>query len=346
MSSHHPAAPRSEAELDALLSLPSSADVAAARELSGDVLVLGAGGKMGPGLARLARRASDEAGVRRRVIAVSRFGTPGLADALSAQGVETIAGDLLDPRVLGGLPEAPYVILMAGQKFGTTDDPAATWALNAYLPATVVRRYRTARIVVYSTGNVYPLVRVGGGGARESDAVGPVGEYAQSALARERLVTFFGTEQGTRLALLRLNYAVELRYGVLRDLADRVVERRPIDVTMGWVNVIWQRDANSVAFRALTACAVPPLVLNVTGPEKLRVRDVATRLGALLGATPAFTGEEAETALLSDAARCRAMFGAPVVSATTALEWVADWVRRGGRSLDKPTHFAERGGRF
>ncbi len=346
MSSHDQTAPRTDAELDELLSRPTPADVAALAGLDGDLLILGAGGKMGPSLARLARRASDEAGVRRRVVAVSRFQTPGLAEALIAHGVETIACDLLDAHALAGLPDTPNVVLLAGQKFGTAGDPGSTWALNAFLPAAVIRRFPAARIAVFSTGNVYPLVPVTGAGATEDDPVGPIGEYAQSALARERLVTFFGTRQRTRVALLRLNYAVELRYGVLRDLADRVAGRQPIDLTMGWVNVIWQRDANAVALRVLARAAVPPLVLNVTGPEKLGVRDLATRLGERLGVSPVFAGREAETALLSDVSRCRAMFGPSVVDAATALEWVAEWVGRGGGSFGRPTHFDERGGRF
>jgi nucleoside-diphosphate-sugar epimerase len=346
MSLHHAPGPCTEAELDDWLSRPTPGDVAAVAALDGDLLLLGAGGKMGPSLARLARRACDAAGVRRRVFAVSRFRTPGLATALAAHGVEPIRCDLLDPSKLASLPEAPNVVLMAGQKFGTTGDPATTWALNAYLPAAVVQRFPAARIVVFSTGNVYPLVPVTGGGATEDDPLEPIGEYAQSALARERLVTYFGTRQRTPVAILRLNYAVELRYGVLRDVADRVATRQPVDVAMGWVNVIWQRDANSVALRALAACAVPPLVLNVTGPERLRVRDLAARLGALLGVAPVFAGREAGTALLSDASRCRALFGPPTVGVATALEWVAEWVRGGGSSLAKPTHFDERGGRF
>jgi nucleoside-diphosphate-sugar epimerase len=341
-----PTAPRSEAELEDRLSEPTPDDVEAAGALAGDVLILGAGGKMGPSLARLARRAADEAGNPRRVIAVSRFRSAGVRHRLQAHGVETVAADLLKPAQLAELPEAANVVLMVGQKFGTTDEPAMTWALNAYLPATVMQRFPAARIVVFSTGNVYPLVPVTGRGAVETDPVVPVGEYAQSALARERLVTFFATRQGTPLTILRLNYAVELRYGVLRDLADRLAAHQPVDLTMGWVNVIWQRDANAIALRALAASAIPPLMLNVTGPEKLSVRELAMRLGERLGVTPTFAGTEADTALLSDAARCHARFGQPTVDAATVLDWVADWVRRGGSSLAKPTHFDERTGQF
>jgi nucleoside-diphosphate-sugar epimerase len=339
-------APTTDDELDERLSRPTAADVAAMAALDGDLLVLGAGGKMGPSLACLARRASADAGRRRRVVAVSRFTEPGPRDALAAGGVEIVVADLLDPAALAALPDAPNVVFMAGQKFGTTGNPARTWALNAWLPAQVMQRFRGARVVVFSTGNVYPLVPVTGGGAREDHPPGPVGEYAQSALARERLVTYFGEAHHTPAVVLRLNYAVELRYGVLRDLADRVAARQPVDLTTGWVNVIWQRDANAVALRALADAAVPPLVLNVTGPEPLRVRDLAERLGARLGVAPAFAGREADTALLSNADRCRARFGPPTVAPGTLCDWVADWVRGGGRSLRKPTHYDERQGAF
>ena len=338
--------PRSETELDDLLSRPTETDVAALAQIEGDLLVLGAGGKMGPSLARLARRASDEAGIQRRILAVSRFRTPGLVDALAAHGVEPVVCDLLDPGSLDKLPRLPNVVLMAGQKFGTTGDPALTWALNAYLPGTVARRFVTSRLVVFSTGNVYPVTSSKGSGPSETDPTGPIGEYAQSALARERIVGFFSTTQQMPAAILRLNYAVELRYGVLRDLADRIWHREPIDLTTGHVNVIWQRDANAIALRTLLRCAVPPFVLNVTGPERLSVRELALALGERFGIEPAFTGREASTALLSDASHCQDLFGPPTVSTDMLLDWVADWVGRGGRSLDKPTHFEEREGRF
>lgn len=338
--------PSNERELDEHLSRPTPPDVAAMRGLDGDMLVLGAGGKMGPSLARLARRATDEGGAHRRVIAVSRFRSGNLAGELAAEGVEAIPCDLLDPDAVARLPEAPNVVLMAGRKFGTGGDPALTWAMNAYLPTVVVRRFPGARVVVYSTGNVYPLVPVRSGGCREDHDPAPVGEYAQSALARERLVTFLAGTQGNRVSILRINYAVELRYGVLRDLADRISARRPVDLTMGWVNVIWQRDANAVALRCLSGATSPPLVLNVTGPGTLRVRDLALRIGARLGIEPVFQGLEADTALLSDASRCRALFGPPTVDPFTLCDRVADWVRGGGPSLGKPTHFDEREGAF
>ncbi len=315
-------------------------------ELQGDILVVGAGGKMGPSLVRLASRASQQAGSPRRIIAVSRFRTPGLAAALAAEGIETVSRDLLEPDAVSGLPEAPHVVVMAGQKFGTSRDPAATWAVNAFLPGLVALRHHSSNMVVFSTGNVYPLTAARGSGSVESDPLEPIGEYAQSAMARERIMTWSSTHHGTPTAILRVNYAVELRYGVLRDLADRLWRGQPVDLTMGHVNVIWQRDANAIALGALLRCAVPPAVFNVTGPTVLSVRDLARRLADRLGVEPRFTGREAPSALLSDASRSVEIFGPPTLGLDTLLDWVAEWVKRGGRSFDAPTHFDERGGRF
>jgi nucleoside-diphosphate-sugar epimerase len=338
--------PTNEAELEDLLSRPSPADVQFLARLEGDILVLGAGGKMGPSLVRLAQRASDEAGVQRTVTAVSRFTDSVAADRLAAAGVDTLALDLLEPEALDQLRDAPNVIYMAGQKFGTAADPASTWALNALLPGLVMRRFASSRLVVFSTGNVYPFVPVDSVGSVETDPLAPVGEYAQSATARERIVTFFSQRQRTPVSILRLNYAVELRYGVIRDLADKIWRREAIDLSMGYVNVIWQRDANSVALRSLAHCEVPPFVVNVTGSEKLSVRALAERLGDRLGLMPQLSGSEAETALLSDASRCRELFGPVKLETDTMVDWVAGWVRHGGRSFGKPTHFDEREGEF
>jgi nucleoside-diphosphate-sugar epimerase len=335
-----------DAELDEALTRPSERDIAAAAALPGDIVILGAGGKMGPTLARLARRALDAAGSGHRVIAVSRFTTPREADRLAGHGIEVLAADLLDQAAIRTLPDAPHVVLMAGQKFGSTGDPARTWATNAVLPADVARRYASSRIVAFSTGNVYPLSPAPGPGPRESDPVDPVGEYAQSALARERILTFLSRRHETPMALLRLNYAVEPRYGVLRDIADRVRAGRPVPLAMGYVNVIWQGDACSVAWRALASCEVPPFVLNVTGADTLEVRAVAEAFGRHFGVTPSFTGSETGTALLSNAARCHDLFGAPSVPAREAIDRVAAWMLAGGGSLDRPTHFEERGGAF
>ena len=335
-----------EEQLEEALSRPTGADVAAAAALKGDLMLLGAGGKMGPSLARLARRASDEAGVARRVLAVSRFSTPGLAEELERAGVETLAGDLLDEEFLSGLPEAANIVYMTGRKFGSTGQEWLTWAMNTLAPARVAERFRRSRIVAFSTGNVYALTRSETGGPTEEEAPGPVGEYAQSCLGRERMFQYFSQKHGTPAALLRLNYAVEPRYGVLRDVAERVLRKEPIDLTMGTVNVIWQRDANSVALRAFAHCQSPPLILNLTGAEMISVRWLAQRFGERFGVEPLFSGGEAETALLSNASRCHRLFGPPEASIEQVIGWVGRWIESGGRGLGKPTHFEQRDGRF
>lgn len=309
-------------------------------------MLLGAGGKMGPSLARLARRASDEAGNRRRVIAVARFSDAGLKAALEADGVETIACDLFDRAQLAALPDVPNLVYMAGQKFGTTGDEARTWAVNAVLPGLVAERFPRARIVVFSTGNVYPLWPTDSEGPTETDPVGPVGDYAESALARERVLEFYSRRNRTPMALLRLNYAIEPRYGVLRDIADRVRGGLPVCLTMGRVNLIWQRDANAIALRSLAHCASPPLVLNVTGRHSHLVRSLAMEFGRRWGKEPEFEGREDDSALLSNAARCEAIFGAPETGISEMIDRVAEWVEQGGRSLHKPTHFESRDGKF
>jgi nucleoside-diphosphate-sugar epimerase len=301
---------------------------------------------MGPSLARLARRASVQAGTPRRIIGVARFTERGLAEALRADGIETIAADLLDRSALESLPDAPNVVFMAGRKFGSTGAEWLTWAMNTYLPGMVAERFRRSRIVAFSTGNVYPLTTPASGGPTEAHATGPIGEYAQSALGRERLFEHFSAQHGTPVVLLRLNYAIDLRYGVLRDLADKVSSGAPIDLGMGYVNVIWQRDANSAALRAFVHAQSPPLVLNLTGTEILAVRDLARRFGEIFGIEPVFRGVESETALLSNAWRCRDLLGPPQTGIDEMIQWVADWVRLGGRGLGKPTHFEQRDGRF
>lgn len=336
-----------ETELDEALSRPTAADAAAMAQLPpGDLLVLGASGKMGPSLARLAVRASARTGTKRRVLAVARFSAPGVRKALEQSGVETIAADLLDPAAVSGLPDCAHVVFMVGQKFGTAADQPLTWATNVLATALAAERFARSRIAVFSTGNVYPLTAVTGPGPRERDPVAPVGEYAQSALARERVLEYFSRLHATPMAILRLNYAVEPRYGVLRDVADRVWRGEAVDLSMGHVNVIWQRDACSVALRALGHCASPPFVLNLTGSDTVSVRRLAERFGDLFGRKVRFTGVEGDTALLSNATLCRQMFGPPEASLDQMIAMVADWVRRGGRSLGRPTHFEEREGRF
>jgi nucleoside-diphosphate-sugar epimerase len=337
---------QSEEELEERLSRPAAADLAAMASLSGDLLILGVSGKVGPSLARLARRACEKAGVEKRIVGVARFSQPEVRGQLEGYGVETLPCNLLDRGELAQLPDCPNVIFMAGQKFGTSGDQPLTWATNAYLPAIVAERFPDSRIVAFSTGNVYPLTPVASGGPKETDPVGPVGEYAQSALARERIFEYFSRQNGTPIAQLRLNYAIDLRYGVLRDIAEKVFQRRPVDLATGYANVIWQRDANSIALRSFAHCASPPFVLNMTGAEIISVREIAKRFGAIWGIEPRFEGAEANTALLSDASLCRELFGPPEVSIRQMVEWLAHWIGRGGRGLGKPTHFEDRAGNF
>lgn len=341
-------APSSEDTLDELLSRPRAQTVDALTRCPGDIVVLGAGGKMGPTLARMAARAAEAAdgAKRRRVIAVSRF-TSGVArDSLATHGVETISADLLDAGAVARLPDAANVIYMAGQKFGTTEAPSRTWMVNVVVPSRCAERYADARIVAFSTGNVYPLVPVASGGAREDTDPRPVGEYAWSCLGRERVFEHYASTQSTRVAIVRLNYAIDMRYGVLTDLAVQIERSMPIPLAMGHVNVIWQGDANRIALESLPHAATPPFVLNVTGAEVLSVRSLATQLGQRLGIPPQFTGTEAPDALLGDTARMRRHFGAPEVRLDQMLDWVADWIREGRPLLGKPTHFEARDGSF
>jgi hypothetical protein len=337
---------QTEQDLDERLSRPSDADVLGLAALDGDVIILGAGGKMGPSLARLARRAADRAKVDKKIIAVARFTNEIARSQLAAEGIEVVTCDLLERGALSGLPDAANVVYMAARKFGTTGSAYLSWAINTYLPGLVAERYRNSRIVTFSTGNVYPLRLVQQGGAVESTSVDPQGEYAQSALGRERMFEYGSNRWGTLVTILRLNYAVELRYGVLVDLGRAVFEQRPIDLRMGLVNVIWQGDANSVCLRSLAHCQSPPLVLNLTGPETLSVRHIAREFGQHFGIEPIFEFEEASTALVSDASRMRRLFGYPAVSPAEMIEWIAGWILQGGVMLGKPTHFQTRDGRF
>ncbi|MER5946807.1 epimerase [Streptomyces sp. NPDC001904] len=338
-----------EAALEERLATPSPALVADLAGLDGDLLVLGAGGKMGPSLCRLARRALDAAGrTDVAVHAVSRWSDPAAARALEADGVRTVAFDLMDPHAdLGTLPDAGNVVFMVGAKFGSAGAPSHAWAVNAAMPDRVARRWPSARIAAFSTGNVYPLVPVGSGGCTEDDPVGPVGEYAMSCLGRERIFGHAALTRGTPVALIRLNYAVDLRYGVLADIASRVRAGEPVDVTTGHANVVWQGYANEVALRALRhATDGDGFTVNLTGPETASVRRLAHLFGAEFGKEPSFAGTEAPTALLSDAGRCHALFGYPDVPLRTLVGWQADWLRRGLPLSGKPTKFQVRDGRF
>jgi len=335
-----------EQQLEDVLAEPSQADARAMAEMEGDLLILGVAGKMGPSLAKRARRACERAKLPKRIIGVARFSDPRVQQELQAVGIETVSADLLAPGAMATLPDAPNVLYMAARKFGSTGAEHLTWAMNTLLPALVADRYATSRIVAFSTGNVYPLVPVAQGGASESTPTGPVGEYAQSALGRERIFEYFSQRNQTPVMFLRLNYAIDLRYGVLLDIGQRVFERRPVDVSMGHVNVIWQGDANSIALRSFALCQSPPAVLNITGPETVAVRWIARRFGERFGAEPKVEGTESETALLSNAARCHRLFGYPSVTVEQMIEWVAEWIGMGGATLSKPTHFETRDGRF
>ncbi len=335
-----------ESELEEHLAEPTTADVACASRLDGDVLIVGAGGKMGPSLARRVRHAIARADRPLRVLAASRFSSPAAREGLEASGVETIAIDLLDRTAVATLPQCPNVLFLAGRKFGTTDRTDITWATNTLVPAWVAEHLAGSRVVAFSTGNVYPLVDVEGPGASEDDWPSPVGEYAQSCLGRERVIEFISRERGVRALLFRLNYAVDLRYGTLVDIARRVFTGQPIDLTMGYFNAIWQGDANSYAFRSLELCAAPPTVLNVTGPDRISVRESAEWFGSIFGRAPHFVNREGPVALLSDSSQCREQLGEPIVPLAVLQRWVAHWVWTGGASLHKPTHFEVTDGRF
>ena len=335
------------AQLEERLSRPSDAVISAIAAIDGDILILGAGGKMGPSLAKLARRAADLVGKARRIIAASRFGNSELRAELSNHDVEVIASDLLEPGALNHLPDIANVVFMAARKFGTSGEEHLTWAMNTYLPGLVAERFRSSRIVTFSTGNVYPLRPVSEGGAVETTPVDPTGEYAQSALGRERMFEYASARWGTRITVLRLNYAVELRYGVLVDIALGVFERRPISLSMPSVNVIWQGDANSWCLRSLARCQSPPLVLNVTGPETLCVREIALEFGRRFGVEPTFLPDtKNSTALLSNAGKATGLFGNPSVTPDEMIEWIAEWILHGGAMLNRPTHFQTRDGKF
>jgi nucleoside-diphosphate-sugar epimerase len=333
-------------QLDDALSTPTHGVIEALSKFPGDILILGVGGKMGPTLAHMAARASQEAGVKRRVIGVARFSNSDLPAWLQRHGIDPISCDLLDPKQLASLPDAENVVAMPALKFGSSARPADTWAVNCWLPAQICQRYPRSRIAAFSTGNVYPLTAIARGGSVETDPLAPVGEYAASCVGRERMYDYFSRTAGTPVSILRLNYACELRYGVLIDLARQIFAGESIDLTMPAVNVIWQGDANAIALQSLAHAASPPFIVNIAGPETLRVRDLANQLGALLGKTPAFTGREGDDALLSNSQLSQRLFGPPTVSADQLLRWTGHWLLSGGPLLEKPTKFQVRDGKF
>lgn len=333
-------------ELEGRLSQPRTELIEEFRRLDGDVVVLGASGKLGPSLVRLAVRAIEAAGTGADVIAVSRYSSPDARAAMAATGARVVAADVSDDAQLRSLPDAANVVYLVGAKFGSHGQESATWATNSYLPGRVAQRYAGSRIAALSTGNVYPLVPVAEGGSTEESEVGPVGEYAMSCLGRERVLTHFAATTNTPMSIIRLNYAVEMRYGVLVDLARDIVAGNPVDVTTGFANVVWQGYANEVTLRSLLHADVPPFVLNLTGPETISIRQVATRLAEHLGREAEFTGTEAATALLANASRCHGLFGYPELSLDELIGLTAAWVGGGGQLLGKPTKFQQRDGKF
>jgi dTDP-4-dehydrorhamnose reductase len=325
---------------------PSDRLVADMAAIEGDIMILGVGGKMGPGLARVARQAAGKAGLKKRIIGVARFSDPGLQRQLEEEGIETISADLLNDNQLRALPAIENVLYLAGTKFGTNGNEPFTWAMNAYLPGRVAQQFRDSRIVAFSTGNVYPLVPVTGGGATENLPPNPVGEYGQSCLGRERVFQYFSSRNNTPMLLYRLNYANDVTYGVLVDIAQAVKESKPVDLAMGVANLIWQGDANEIALRALLHCDVPAKILNVTGPEIVSLRWLGEQFGKMFGKTPVFVNEEQPTAFLSNAAESFRLFGYPRVGLQQMMELVAEWLKQSGRLLNKPTHYAERKGKY
>ncbi|MCA9152019.1 MAG: NAD(P)-dependent oxidoreductase [Planctomycetales bacterium] len=334
-----------EAQLEDLLSQPTPSLVETLRRLPGDILILGVSGKVGPAIAHMAKRAADAAGIPRRVIGVARF-SEGDDRLLQSWGIDTIRCDLLDEAQVAALPHADHIVYLVGRKFGSTSDSSLTWAVNTYGPALALRRFSSSRFVLLSTGNVYPLSPCDSGGSRESDQPNPVGEYGMSALGRERIFEYFSRLQETPVTILRLNYACDLRYGVLVDLATQILQDRPIDLSMGYFNTIWQGDVNVMTLQSLALAAAPPTIVNLTGDETLSVREVCESFAQHLGKTPKFTGSEATTALLSNSARRQELLGPTTMTTANLIASVAAWLRQGGRLLNKPTHFEARDGKF
>lgn len=337
---------KNEEELEEAISRPTSELVKMMEKLKGDIIFLGVSGKMGISMAHMAKRACDLAGVTKRIIGVSRFSQPKNKDYLESLGIETISGDLIDQEFIKSLPNVENVIYLAGTKFGTQGNEPYTWIMNSFIPGLVVEQYKKSRIVALSTGCVYPLVNVDSGGSLESDPAMPVGEYAQSCLGRERLFQYGSMENKTPVSLIRLNYAVEMRYGVLVDIALKVKNNEPVDVTMGYANVIWQGDANAFILRSLMTCENPARILNITGLERISIKEVALKFGELMGKKVVITGREDNVALLSNSAQIVKEMGNPDVSVDNVIKWTANWVNSEQQVHGKPTHFEVKDGKY
>jgi nucleoside-diphosphate-sugar epimerase len=335
-----------EEQLEELLSRPGKEATELFSRLDGDIIFLGVGGKIGISLAMMAKRACDSAGVRKRIIGVSKFESKEQRTKLEKAGIETFDGDLLETKFTDSLPKVKNVFYLAGMKFGSTENLSLTWAVNTWLPAIVADCFRQSRIVAFSTGCVYPLVPVSSGGSKETDTPEAIGEYAQSCLGRERMFEFGSIRNKTKVALIRLNYSVEMRYGVLVDIATKVKNRQPVDLTMGYFNVIWQGDMNDYVLRSLEYAESPAKVLNITGPEILSVKEVAEEFGRLMGVEVTFTGKEAPTALLSNSNSAYSLFGKPKTPVSQVIKWIAGWIKEDRGILGKPTHFEVRDGKY
>ncbi len=343
---NYPEKIENEEQLDELLSRPGKETIEMLSRTDGDLIFLGVAGKIGKSLALMARRACDEAGVKKRITGVSTFESIEQRDWLEKRGIETINGDLLDTKFTESLPKAANVFYLAGMKFGSVDNLSLTWAINTYLPAIVADSFKQSRIVAFSTGCVYPLVPVESGGSKESDMPEATGEYAQSCLGRERMFEFGSIRNKTKVTLIRLNYSVEMRYGVLVDIALKVKNKQPVDLTMGYFNVIWQGDMNDFVLRSLEHAGSPAKILNITGPEILTVREVAEEFGNLMKVKVTFSGTEAPTALLNNSSQAFELFGKPKVQVKQVIKWIAGWLSEDKSILGKPTHFEVRDGKY
>lgn len=336
----------SEEQLEEILSRPGEKVTSMIAALEGDIMFLGIGGKIGPSLAHMAKRACEKAGVKKRIVGVSKFGSEVEQKKITAFGIETIKGNLLDLNFIKSLPVFKNVFFLAGMKFGSLDNLSLTWAVNSFLPALVAEHFNQSRIVAFSTGCVYPLVPVESGGAMETDMPAPVGEYAQSCLGRERMFEYGSLKDNTPVLLIRLNYSVELRYGVLVDIALKVFNGQPVDLAMGYFNVMWQGDVNDYVLRSIEYASTPARILNITGPEILSVKEVADEFGKLFRKKVEFSGKEAETALLSNSTLAYTLMGRPVIPVSRVIRWIAQWMLDDGKLLNKPTHFEVRNGKY